>query len=155
MDWVVRMAEADDVAPLVRLMTVFYAEAGFPLDRQWAASAFAHLLSNPQWGHVWLAEASGQPVGHAVLSVRYTMEHGGLSGYIDDLFVEPSFRRRGVARSLLEALFNACRERGCRSVQVETGRENEGALGLYATFGFHPHQDGRLLLSGALPDARA
>ena len=33
------------------------------------------------------------------------MEHGGLSGYVDDLFVRPSFRRRGVASGLLRESF--------------------------------------------------
>jgi len=154
MGWTVRTAVAGDIEPLLRLMAAFYAEAGFPLDREWAASSFTMLLSRPEWGSLWLAEASGQPVGHAALTVRYTMEHGGLSGYIDDLFVEPSWRRQGVARALLKALFQACRERNCRSVLVETGSANAAALGLYGQFGLHPHRDGRLLLVGTLPGAR-
>lgn len=146
----VRVATAGDIDPLVSLMVEFYAESGYQLDTQWAASSFAALCSMPQWGRAWLADSCGQPVGHAVLTVRYTMEHGGLSGYIDDLFVRPSYRRRGVASALLGELFHDCRARGCKSVQVEVGGANAAARGVYAKFGLNPHQDGRLLLAGAL-----
>src|SRR6476620_11288783 len=104
-DVAVRVAAAEDAGPLVRLMEEFYAESGYPLDASCATASFATLLSKPDWGRIWLAHAREQPVGHAVLSVRYTMEHGGLSGYVDDLFVRPSFRRRGVAHALLHELF--------------------------------------------------
>jgi len=76
------------------------------------------------------------------------MEHGGLSGHVDDLFVRPACRRRGVARALLGELFAECRTRGCLSVQVEAAQDNAAALGLYAHFGLVPHGDGRLLLAG-------
>jgi len=151
----VRVATVEDIGPLVVLMGEFYAEAGYPLDAWWATSSFATLLSKPDWGRAWLADLNGQPVGHAVLSVRYTMEHGGLGGHVDDLFVRPSFRRQGVARALLDELFEDCRARGCRSVHVEVGSANVAALRVYAEFGLVPHQDGGLLLAGVLSDRRA
>jgi GNAT superfamily N-acetyltransferase len=150
----VRRATAGDIGALVEVMEEFHAESGYVLDRAWAASSFADLLSTPAWGCVWLACHDGTPIGHAVLTVRYTMEHGGLSGYVDDLFVRPAFRRRGVARSLLGELFGECRARRCKSVQVEVGQGNAAALGAYAEFGLLPLQDGRLLLCGAVSDVR-
>jgi ribosomal protein S18 acetylase RimI-like enzyme len=151
----VRAARADDVSALVLLMEEFYAESGYPLDAQWAASAFSALLSRPDWGRTWIAHSGGRAVGHVVQSVRYTMEHGGLSAYVDDLFVKPAFRRMGVARALLDRLFDDSRARGCRSVQVEAGKANTAALALYAKFGLVPHQDDRLLLAVALTNATA
>lgn len=93
------------------------------------------------------------PVGYGVLTVRHTMEVGGLSGYIDDLFVEPAFRGRGAGRLLLSGLLADCRHRGCRSVHVEAGDSNAPALALYARFGLQPPTDGRVLLSCVLPSA--
>jgi GNAT superfamily N-acetyltransferase len=81
-----------------------------------------------------MSDGSGQPgsrksrtrfvaAGHAVLTLRYTMEHGVLSGYIDDLFVKPQFRRQRIARALLSELFDECRRRTCKSIYVEVGIE--------------------------------
>jgi diamine N-acetyltransferase len=128
-------------------MQEFYAESGYDLDLQWAESSFRFLSSNPMLGRVWLAHSNGMPIGHAVLTVRYTMEHGGLGGYVDDLFVQPAFRRRGVAQALLGELFDECRERECKSIQVEVGVANVAARGLYTKFGLAAHIDGRLLMS--------
>jgi ribosomal protein S18 acetylase RimI-like enzyme len=151
----VRQAMPADVGSLVELMHEFYAESGYSLDRQWAKSSFLELLSKPPLKCCWLAYCEAEPVGHAVLTLRYTMEHGGLGGYVDDLFVRPTFRRLGAARAMLGELFAECRTRGCRSVQVEAARENTAAFRLYAEFGLVPHEDGRVLLAGPLGGARA
>ena len=86
---VVRRATRSDVGTLVDLMREFYAEANHPLDEEWAEVAFSQLLEHSDLGCVWLAECRSVAAGHAVLTLRYTMEPGALSGYIDDLFVKP------------------------------------------------------------------
>jgi len=146
----VRRAHSADVGALIALMREFYAESGFPLDQQWARGAFTRLIEDPELGCVWLAEHNDAPVGHTVLTLRYTMEHGAPSGYIDDLFVRPEFRRRGAARALLSALIAECRLRGCKALYVEVGDRNTPAMHLYEQMGLKPFQDGRVLLSGEI-----
>jgi ribosomal protein S18 acetylase RimI-like enzyme len=152
---VVRKASLDDVPELVDLMEAFYGESSFPLDRQWAANSFVQLLSTPALGCVWLARVGVSAIGHAVLSVRYTMEHAALGGYIDDLYVTPEYRRQQVASRLLAALAEECRHRACASLHVEVSGSNIAALATYKRLGLAPVTDGRLLLSGAVPAARA
>jgi len=149
----VRPVGPADVADLVLLMHDFYAEANYPLDHSWAAASFLQLLSRPDLGCVWLVHAGPLPVGHAVLTVRYTMEHGGLGGYVDDLYVKSEFRRMGAGNALLNELFAECQIRGCKSVHVEVGGSNAPALALYAKFGLLPARDGRVLLSGPVLEA--
>ena len=78
------------------------------------------------------------------------MEHGAQSGYIDDLFVKPEFRRQHIARALICELFDECRRRNCKSIYVEVGNQNAAALNFYRQFGLAPFQDGRELLRGML-----
>jgi ribosomal protein S18 acetylase RimI-like enzyme len=146
----VQRATEDDIEKLVLLMRDFHAEAQYPLDATWAAGAFSSLLSNPTLGCVWLMLRERQAAGFVVLSLRYTMEHAGLSGYIDDLYVRPEFRRMGAASSALDSLLAECRARGCQSIQVEVGESNPAAFALYARYGLEPAKDGRLLLSSTL-----
>ena len=49
-----REAVLGDVQPLVELMTKFYAESNYVLDRARATAAFTVLLSDPRLGRVWL-----------------------------------------------------------------------------------------------------
>lgn len=148
-----RLATRSDVPALIELMREFYAEASFPLDAEWAAHAFESVIDEPAFGAVWILESGGATAGHVVLSVRFAMEFGGLTAYIDDLFVRPAHRRKGVARAGLEALFAECQRRGCRAVHVEVGSDNHAAIALYRGYGLEPAGDGRQLLRLALEPA--
>lgn len=117
---------------------------------KWSTRAFAGLIDQPAHGAVWIIECEGAPAGHAVLSVRFTMEFGGLSGYIDDLFVRPQHRRKGAASAALNALLSECQSRGCRSVHVEVGAHNHAANALYRRFGLAPGDDDRQNAAGCI-----
>jgi ribosomal protein S18 acetylase RimI-like enzyme len=149
----VRRATLEDIPVLVALMRAFYAESSYPLDNEWASGAFRRLFSNPSLGCAWLASAGRTAIGHAVLTARYTMEHGASSGYVDDLYVEPEYRRQGIGLALLETLFRECRVRELASVYVEVGQSNRPAIALYASFGLAPVTDGRILLTGPLRES--
>lgn len=146
----IRRAGATDVDALLDLMHAFHAEAGFALDRARNGAALRAIVADESIGAIWIAEAGGVAAGHAVLTTRFTMEHTGWSGYVDDLYVAPAFRRRGVARGLLDALVAECRQRGCAALQVEVGRDNVAALAAYAAFGLRIVDDGRVLAVASL-----
>jgi ribosomal protein S18 acetylase RimI-like enzyme len=75
------------------------------------------------------------------------MEFGGLSAYIDDLFVRVEYRRQGAATAGLEALLEESRRRGCKSLHVEVGPANVAANSLYRGYGLAPGADQRQLLT--------
>ena len=135
-----------DIPALVELMSQFYIESGYALDREWAAASFAQLLRDESRGAVWIARRGAEPAGHVVLALKHSMEFGGLAGVIDDLFVRPPFRRQGVGSALLSALFDACREFHLAAVHVEVDPGNVAALGLYRARGLR-EQSGRQTLT--------
>ena len=110
-------ATLEDVPQLVRMMEEFYDEAGFPLDHGRASDGFSALLADRSRGAIWIVFEDAQPAGYAVLTLRFSMEHGGLDAFIDDLFIRPPHRRRGLGRLVLQALFHECRKRGVLAVQ--------------------------------------
>ena len=144
----VTAATRDDIPTLIELMGEFYAESGFPLPVVNARRAFETLLSDPRLGGVWIATTDEGPAGYVVLTLAFGMEYGGLRGFIDDLFVRPRVRGRGVAAALLAAMTEDCRARGVRSLNVEVGPENDAGRSVYARAGFE--DTGRLLLARAL-----
>ena len=141
----IRPAGAADVPVLVALMTAFYAESGYPLPPAPATRTFEALLADPRLGGAWLAEVAGQAVAHAVLTVSFSMEYGGLRGFVDDLYVAPAVRGRGVGARLLAAVHDACVARQVRALHVEVGAGNGTARRLYARAGYE--ENGHLLLS--------
>jgi ribosomal protein S18 acetylase RimI-like enzyme len=144
----VRVADEDDIAALVELMADFYAESDYVLDPEAAVASFSRLQADPGLGQVWLVEDDGQPAGYIVLTVGFSMEYGGLRGFVDDLYVRPVFRRRGLATAALAELRRECVRREVRAVDVEAGPDNEAALEVYRRAGFT--DTGRLLLAAPL-----
>ena len=141
----IRAATDADIPTLVGLMTSFYAEADLPLPVAAATRAFETLLADEQLGGVWLASIDGEPAGHVVLTVCFSMEYGGLRGFIDDLYVRSAVRGRGVGAGLLAAARASAVERGVRALHVEAGPDNQTARRLYARAGYV--DSGHLFLS--------
>ncbi|HEU4642595.1 MAG TPA: GNAT family N-acetyltransferase [Gemmatimonadaceae bacterium] len=144
----VRPASAGDVPTLVALMREFYAEAGFSLPEEAAAGAFGALLADPRLGDVWLALDGGAAAGYLVLTLSFSMEYGGLRGFIDDLYVRPASRRRGAGAGLLAAARAEAARKGVRALHVEVGPESQDARRLYARAGYV--ESGHLLLTRPL-----
>ena len=144
----VREARSDDVPQLVALMAEFYAESDYPLPAEAAARTFEHLLADPRLGRVWLLMADGEPAGYVVLTWGFSMEYGGLRGFVDDLFVRAAHRGRGLAAAALAEVRRAAEALGVRALDVEVGPENDAARRVYARAGFE--DTGRMLLAQPL-----
>jgi ribosomal protein S18 acetylase RimI-like enzyme len=131
-----RLATLSDVDVLVRLMRDFYAESAFVLHERPAARTFAALLEDPRFGQVWMMEYDDRPAGFVVLTVGFSMEYGGLRGFVDDFYVAAPYRNRGLGHAALEEVKRACRNRGVRALLVEVSPDNEAALSAYRSVGF-------------------
>jgi GNAT superfamily N-acetyltransferase len=141
----VRYATANDVPLLVDLMAAFYAEAGYRLDGPVAKSAFAAILADERLGKVWIIEDGSLGVGHLVVTYRVGMEYSGLIACIDDLYVTPSHRNKGLATAALLHVRACCEEAGIRALTVEVGHGNGPARAVYDRIGLVEAPDRRLL----------
>ena len=131
-----RQARAGDVPALVDMMDEFYAEAGFVLDRREARQSFAAVIGDERLGHVWLVEAEGRVVGYLVETLVFAMEHGGTMAVVDDFFVRPGWRGRGLGTAALADVRRDCLAGGVRAMRVEVGRDNQVAQAVYRSAGF-------------------
>ena len=83
---------------------------------------------------VLAAREEGRVVGVAVLAYRLSVSAAGPFASIEDLYVEPGARRRGVGRALLEAVGERCTSRGVSYVEAQA--EDEEAVAFYAAVGY-------------------
>ena len=77
-----------------------------------------------------VAETDAGVVGYAIGRVAAD------EGEILNVAVQPEWRRRGIARRLVEALLAALAAAGARQVYLEVRESNVAARQLYAAFGF-------------------
>ena len=146
-----RAASGADVPAIMRLMAGLYAEDGeVRLDPAAAERALRQLLALPEAGAVWLAEVGGEAVGYFALTWGFSLEYHGRDAYIDELYVAPAHRGRGIGREALAVADAACRSRGIRALHLEVERANARAEALYRQAGFLD-QDRRLMTRRLAP----
>lgn len=81
-----------------------------------------------------LAEQDGQPAGYAVFFTQYSTWTGaGL--FLEDLFVRPSFRGRGIGKALLGKVAEIARKEGYRTIKLDVLDWNEPAIRFYKSLG--------------------
>jgi GNAT superfamily N-acetyltransferase len=84
---------------------------------------------------VLLAEAAGERVGLLAFSLNPNLYHAADGCLIEDLFVRPAWRGRGVGRALVARVMAEAARQGWAEVSVSTDRDNRAALSLYRGMG--------------------
>lgn len=131
-----RRATQSDVKLLVELMSEYYRESNLYIDVGRASWAFSQLLSDQKTGRIWLVEDEAHPVGYVVMTFGFSIAAGGLTAFIDDLFIQSRYRRRGLGRAAVDTVLDACESLGVRTLSIELPPHNLAAQGLYQAAGF-------------------
>ncbi len=86
----------------------------------------------------FIAELDGAPVGFAVVFHNFSTFEGRRGLYLEDLFVRPAARGRGIGRQLLAHVAALARARGCARLEWSVLDWNEPAIGFYRALGAVP-----------------
>lgn len=108
--------------------------------------ATEEMLSTALFGErpvaeVLIASLDGQSVGFALYFHNFSTFLGRAGIYLEDLFVRPEARGRGIGRALLERLAAIAVERDCGRLEWSVLDWNEPAIGFYRRLGAEPMSD--------------
>lgn len=120
---------------LAAFMRAFCIEDGHAYGSANAAALDA-LVADPGNGRAFLILQDGTPVGYAVLCFGFSLEFGGRDAFLDEFYVVPQARGRGVASRALDLLVEAARADGVRALHLEVMDGNDRAAGLYGRCGW-------------------
>ncbi|MGE0485499.1 MAG: GNAT family N-acetyltransferase [Gammaproteobacteria bacterium] len=134
------VATPTDHATLLPLVRAYHAFEGIALDDDRRAAALARLLTSPQIGRAWLIRCGAGNVGYCVVCRGFSLEFGGFDAFLDELFLLPAWRGRGLGRQVLAALPAACSGLELRALHLEVARDNDAARRLYGTAGFRARE---------------
>lgn len=84
-----------------------------------------------------IAESDGAPCGFALYFPTYST-WAGRALYLEDLYVEPEYRGRGIGKALLASVAAVATETGCVRLDWSVLRWNEPAIGFYKQLGAYP-----------------
>jgi GNAT superfamily N-acetyltransferase len=133
---VCRAADGRSIERLLELMEEFYAYGSISFDPAVARRALGELLATPSLGIVWTVESDAETIGYAVVAFGFSLELGGRDAILDELYLREPYRGKGVGRSVLRVVEDACREHGIGALHLEVDETDERARGFYASAGF-------------------
>jgi GNAT superfamily N-acetyltransferase len=133
---VIAGALLEDVPALLPLLAVQLDEHGMGMPQHQLEGAVSGIVTRPELGRVLVARAGDRMVGVAVIPYTWTVEHGGRCAWLDELYVLPEMRARGVGTRLLLAAMALAREDGCLAMDLEVDADHARVETLYLRHGF-------------------
>jgi ribosomal protein S18 acetylase RimI-like enzyme len=136
----VRQATAEDAPSIARLLHDFNTEFSEPTPGVEALTEHARRLLEEGGMAVMLAGDS--PHGLALLRFRPSVWTGEPEAHLQELYVVPARRGRGIGRALLEATIEYARAAGATNLDLNTGETDTAARALYESMGFTNKEGG-------------
>lgn len=130
------LAKPSDLDRLERLVEAYHAFEDIPTTKEERLAALAPLLDGIPHGVAYLLGPPKSPVGYVVVSFGWSVELGGIDGFIDELFIRDAVRGRGMGTEALTSLLPALARHGVKALHLEVATTNSRARGFYARLGF-------------------
>ena len=99
-----------------------------------------HLFGEPRFAQVLMADWDGEVAGFALYFFNYSTFLCRPGLYLEDLFVRPEYRGRGIGLGLLRSLEHSAREIGCGRLEWAVLDWNQSAIDFYREFGAQPRE---------------
>lgn len=135
----IRKFVPEDREDYIRFSTEFYNSSAVdkPAPREHFEQGFDEMMRSDVYVQGYMLVCDGNNVGYCVTMKTYSVEAGGITIWIDELFVLEEYRSKGLGREL----FKYIEENGdkkLRRIRLEVELENGRAISLYKKMGFEP-----------------
>lgn len=135
----IRKFVPEDREDYIRFSTEFYNSSAVdkPVPREHFEQGFDEMMRSDVYVQGYILVCDGNNVGYCVTMKTYSVEAGGITIWIDELFVLEEYRSKGLGREL----FKYIEENGdkkLRRIRLEVELENGRAISLYKKMGFEP-----------------
>ena len=130
---------ADALGRLDPMVAAFHAEIGMASDAEHRRAALLPLLEGSPYGALYLIGPERAPVGYLAVTFSWSLEFGGMEALLDEIWIRPAVRGRGMAAEALEALIRALKPTGMTAISLEVERAGPSDR-LYRRLGFESRE---------------
>jgi ribosomal protein S18 acetylase RimI-like enzyme len=128
----IRRASVEDAGDAAQLLYDFNTEYDDPTP---AAPVLAERVGELLAEEAIVVLLAGQPpAGLAVLRMKPSLWSQAADAYLEELYVIPEQRGKGIGKALLTAAIDTAREAGADHFELTTGEDDKEARGLYESF---------------------
>jgi GNAT superfamily N-acetyltransferase len=137
----IHLAGAADLEPLLALMERFHAERALAHDDAHRRRAAGPLLEGSPHGAIWLIGPQRAPLGYVTLSFGWSVALAGREAFVQEVFIRPSVRGRGIGTEVLHSIAVSLTAGGIKALHVRLDRDDAGAARFCARVGFAARPD--------------
>ena len=125
------LGKPEHLEKLVALVGSFHAEAEIASTDEERRAGVGPLLDGIPHGAAYLIGPPRAPIGYIVICFGWSVEFGGLDAIIDELYIRPGVRGRGIATETLLSLPRALAQGGVKAIHLEVDRTDEPTRRMY------------------------
>ena len=140
------LASTDDLATLLPLVRAFHDHEELTMSEAERESTLRRLLADGTWGRIWLIVDGAEAVGYIAICVGYSIEFRGNDAFVDEFYLRPDARGRGLGSMALKHIRDEAKALGIRALHLEVARDNTRARKLYAGASFEA-REGYMLMT--------
>lgn len=135
----IRKFVPEDREDYIRFSTEFYNSSAVdkPVPREHFEQGFNEMMRSDVYVQGYMLVCDGNNVGYCVTMKTYSVEAGGITIWIDELFVLEEYRSKGLGRELFKYI-EKNGDKKLRRIRLEVELENGRAISLYKKMGFEP-----------------
>ncbi|HBN82141.1 MAG TPA: N-acetyltransferase, partial [Ruminococcaceae bacterium] len=102
----IRRMERKDREEYLKMTGEFYASDAVlhKIPLKYRSDAFEELMRSEDYITAYLLEQDGKAAGYALLSRQFSQEAGGMALWIDEIYIRPPFRGRGLGSEFFRFL---------------------------------------------------
>jgi len=134
------LARPDDLDRITRLVGDFHTEQGITQDDATRRAAILPLLEGSPHGAVYLIGPARAPIGYVTVGFGWSIELGGMDGFLDEIYIRPGVRGRGIGSEIMLSLPKALAGAGLKALHLEVDREDASVRKLYEKLHFKPRE---------------
>jgi GNAT superfamily N-acetyltransferase len=94
-----------------------------------------NLFGKRKYAEVIIAELNEKPAGQALFFHNFSTFKGKPGIYLEDLYVKPEYRSKGIGKALLNKLIETAKERKCSRIEWVVLDWNKSAIDFYKKMG--------------------
>jgi len=143
----ISLIQPGQVPAAAELLCAQLTEHDLPSDSREVQSVIEKIAADERYGFILVAaDDTGKLIGVALGCAYLGVEHGGVSGWLEELYVLPKSRQKGVGTRLVSEVIRLAKSRGWRALDLEVTADHRRVVSLYVRHGFEPRSRSRFCL---------
>ncbi len=135
MSRILHLATIENLEKLEAMVAAYHAFEGIESDEHHRIAALRPLLEGSAHGAIWMIGPRMAPVGYVAVSFGWSIEMGGMDGFVDEIWLRDAVRGRGMGSEALSELLKTLEAAGLKAMHLEVANGSP-AERLYKRLGF-------------------